>query len=991
MRLINKSEQEFEAELNQRDEALKIKERELQKREGDLELKQKILDDAQERATKESVRLQKEREDICASHKKLEERREELSRREIEAKTGFAKMQQETFKEVVESRFAELNALQQKLDDLAERVKKDMKDLTEREKEIAHRDESVTKREYQADAEFPKKVQALADEAKRQRDENIREENRLKQREEQLIKEQRELAEKEVALRLREKQVLDDEMKRDAGYSAERAKFDAELKAKRDNLEKTLAEREGLMLADMEKEISAEREKRRADIRAIVEGDRVRMVAEAESEARRIRDRIAEERKSWEEERAQKEGQLRAEKEANEKKRGEIEAFKAELEGKQQELRLTEQRLERERSEQESRVEDRVAAYKDSLEKENADYKQRIESLSESLSTQRRLLGALEDLKRKLGDEDPAKAIRDLNAKTDEIRRLQEELASRPSVEMRERYEKLEHELEESKALEAELRQQIKSPSETDFADLRHSKEVLEFEKEELKSQIKTFTQKVERLEAAANEAHAAANEAQAELLRLRKAYECPSEVAARYREIEMPYITSDKFSAPEKAEGVNELEWLKGIDKRFKEHGFVFPPRITKAFHTSLKTAEWSPITVLAGVSGTGKSKLPELYSRFGGFVFDLLDVQPNWDSQESMLGFFNSIDNKFDAQSVLKLLAQSQMPNNESYEDRLGRWRKMAGAALELDSEKDARLIASLRASSTPGLADCVSIVLLDEMNLAHPELYFAGFLSKLEERSGKHKEEVPELEVKVGAGLPAYKLRLGRNVLWVGTMNQDETTKSLSDKVLDRATVIYFPRPKMLRGMEKIKVLGSSEDRPVRTPLHKDTFSSWVVHDCSAISKLIGPYKEFVEKINDALGSVGRAIGHRVWQSIQYYMANYPDVRDAIARGGDENALKKAMHVAFEDQLVQKVMPKLRGIDIRGEAQTKCLEKIRLLLSSGVNGAQFGLLEDFKLAQTLGYGQFMWQSANYIDENEEWPTLDEGEGSTSANEQQ
>ena len=146
--------------------------------------------------------------------------------------------------------------------------------------------------------------------------------------------------------------------------------------------------------------------------------------------------------------------------------------------------------------------------------------------------------------------------------------------------------------------------------------------------------------------------------------------------------------------------------------------YGLHFNPRILKAFHTSLKTAEWSPLTVLAGVSGTGKSELPRLYSHFGGLFFEPLAVQPNWDTQESMLGFFNSIDNKFDAQPVLRFLAQSQKHWADKTDDSEG----------------------------YPGLADAVCLVLLDEMNLAHPELYFAEFLSKLELRRGKKGADVP-----------------------------------------------------------------------------------------------------------------------------------------------------------------------------------------------------------------------------------------------------
>lgn len=53
---------------------------------------------------------------------------------------------------------------------------------------------------------------------------------------------------------------------------------------------------------------------------------------------------------------------------------------------------------------------------------------------------------------------------------------------------------------------------------------------------------------------------------------------------------------------------------------------------------------------------------------------------------------------------------------------------------------------------------------------------------------------------------------------------------------------------------------------------------------------------------------------------------------------------------MHVAFEDQLVQKVMPKLRGIDTRGKSKTECLDKIRGQLVTGIGSDSFNLAEDF-----------------------------------------
>jgi 5-methylcytosine-specific restriction endonuclease McrBC GTP-binding regulatory subunit McrB len=85
-------------------------------------------------------------------------------------------------------------------------------------------------------------------------------------------------------------------------------------------------------------------------------------------------------------------------------------------------------------------------------------------------------------------------------------------------------------------------------------------------------------------------------------------------------------------------------------------------------------------------------------------------------------------------------------------------------------------------------------MNLILMDEMNLAHVELYFAEFLSKLELRRGM-KKELPSLMLSWGPEFSPINCQ-SVVMLWAGTMNQDETTKSLSDKVLDRGIVINFP---------------------------------------------------------------------------------------------------------------------------------------------------------------------------------------------------
>jgi len=451
-------------------------------------------------------------------------------------------------------------------------------------------------------------------------------------------------------------------------------------------------------------------------------------------------------------------------------------------------------------------------------------------------------------------------------------------------------------------------------------------------ENENLQRQIALKDKKIQDLQWSWDESQEQLKSCEERINRLISSKTTPADRDNRAESIRQPYLTDYFLAQPADEVETNrqdELAWLNNIGQLCAEYGVSFPKRILYAFHTSLKIANWSTITVLAGVSGTGKSELPRLYSAFGGINFINVPVQPNWDSQESMLGFFNSIDNKFDAQPMLRFLYQC---SND--------------------------------------LLSNMAIVLLDEMNLAHVEHYFADFLSKLESRRS-HSKDVPKIDVSLGAGVAPYELPLSRNILYCGTMNQDETTKSLSDKVLDRGIVINFPRPRHLIDRDGALNINKFIRHKNIKALSSIVWNTWIEKKIKFEGEQreeLNRYRSMLEKINDHLAEVGRAVGHRVWQSVEHYVMNYPDVRAAFNESKAEE-LSKAMHTAVEDQLVQKVMPKLRGIDTGGKSMERCLEPIRMLLVDN----NFNLDNDYKRACEMGYGQFMWCSAEYIDDEE------------------
>lgn len=582
-----------------------------------------------------------------------------------------------------------------------------------------------------------------------------------------------------------------------------------------------------------------------------------------------------------------------------------------------------------------NQVRKEIQIEKDTFEIERENFNKRIEELKTILKQKEEKISSYNTFIDIFGNT-PEILKNELENKQVEIRQLNEELSKRPSIDIEERLEREERELQEKRELlvqNEERRVELERELEERQAEILESQNIKN-RNIELENIIKNNKNSIDSLQGQLDEKRK-------ELERLSYPEGRESTREQRIQEIEkgkLPEIYSNK----EKNIIKNEIEWLENIYNNCNEYGLKFNKWILYAFHTALKISDWSIMTVLAGVSGTGKSELPKLYSVFGGLNFESVAVQPNWDSQESMLGYFNSIDNRFDAQPLLRFLAQVTKESKTKAEDE------------------------------TFPPSNCMSLILLDEMNLAHVEHYFADFLSKLEERRSKSKDDLPTVEIKLGSGLDPYNLKMSRTLLWTGTMNQDETTKSLSDKVLDRGIVINFPRPRKLESRKgnKITLEKFKKDKNIAY-LTKDIWNKWIKRENELKkeqNKKIQDFKKIVESINDALEGAGRALGHRVWQSIEFYILNYPLVLLELEKSNEDltEDLAKKMEIAFEDQIVQKIMPKLRGIEVRGN-DGKVLDKIKKILQD----ENFeNLIEDFEFAREHGYGQFIWSSAKYLE---------------------
>ena len=936
MPLIGHSDED----LRKREDALREERTELEKQKSDLASQKIVFDHEKEVFKSQKTSLDAERTELEKALENLELRRQEVLRLEAASKANFTETQRKTFAEVIQSRLNACAAREKELADYQSNLSVREETVSKREGEVADRELAVTQREQNADAGFADKVHAMATETERKEKLLVEESERLKKLAEELEERNRALEKLKGELVSRQAAVVEAESRKEADFAEQRAELTRSLSEANQAAAIELAKLRETALAKQETEIADIRAERMLELDKAISAERTRLMGQLESDLL-ARSQAADERERKLDERdvQLKDAQAKADEERRaidadkQSHQRDVERFRREIERQQEKVEKRQENID---DEVESRVGKECAVERADL----TALRKVIEQLKQELEAKGILFERLDAFKRQFGGRDPAQVLHDLDETADKLKQAHEELASRPT---RESYDALSAKYTQL-SVESKARESAWEESET----LKREISRLEAEKSFAESKCVKMEERVKSLDALAEKYRA-------DLERLTVSYAKETERDDRIKSIRNPVFPEVK-ELPSEQSTRKEEEWLQDILEKCSGYGIEFSKRILYAYHTALKTAEMSPIVVLAGVSGTGKSELPRLYSHFGGLFFEPVSVQPNWDSQESLLGFFNSIDNRFDAQRLLRFLAQSQENWSKGY----------------------------------PGLKERMCMVLLDEMNLAHPELYFAEFLSKFETRRGKSGEgekkgdEIPSLEIKLGTRVDPWSLPLGRNVLWTGTMNQDETTKSLSDKVLDRAIVINFPRPRKLVRRVTFKTLANKD--PVVPDLSWKTWDSWLppksVFADVADEKLIAPYQMFVEEINDLLGVAGRAIGHRVWQSIEAYMSAYPGMQEAVAASKKDDhsdkdkleAMNKLMNRAFEDQLVQKVMPKLRGIDTRGESLEKCLNPIRAKLQEGVNGRPFALDEDFDLAMRLGHGQFMWQSANYIAAGDE-----------------
>ena len=299
--------------------------------------------------------------------------------------------------------------------------------------------------------------------------------------------------------------------------------------------------------------------------------------------------------------------------------------------------------------------------------------------------------------------------------------------------------------------------------------------------------------------------------------------------------------------------------------------NGYYFDGETIENYLLSLKI---KPFVILTGNSGTGKTKLSQLFAQYLNDKnnYKIIPVGANWTENRHILGYCNILNDKPQYTPAYYLIKQSQ---KKSYPHFL----------------------------------------ILDEMNLSHVERYFADFLSAIES-----KETIPLAHKKEGLELP-------NNLFIIGTVNVDETTYMFSPKVLDRANTIefktYSAKDYMTNKLNKNAPKGNIEY--LEDILKDNEIQEMSIQELEKVFDNEEFWDELATEIfnfQDILKDAGFDFGFRVINEITRFMA--------VAYIYEDKQSNWDWKRYFDAQIKQKMLPKLHGSQkVIGETLDKLLE--------------------------------------------------------------
>lgn len=355
------------------------------------------------------------------------------------------------------------------------------------------------------------------------------------------------------------------------------------------------------------------------------------------------------------------------------------------------------------------------------------------------------------------------------------------------------------------------------------------------------------------------------------ELGNLFNAYNIP-DAAATFKK-----ITEDTYEVSIKG-GEKEMtikEKVAAIKSYIAARGFNYEGDLIENFYLSLKS---KPFVILAGTSGTGKTRLVKLFAEAIGAQMKLVPVRPDWSDSSDLFGH-TDLSNDFHPGAIIDFIKQAE-------------WNK-----------------------------DTPHFICLDEMNLARVEYYLSDILSIIETRDRKANGRIEtdplldETYFKRTEDQKKYgRVYLPENLYIIGTVNMDETTFPFSKKVLDRANTIEFS---FVNLMSRPTAGGTASAQKLDNSFLKTDYL--YLSECDD-EDLIDGVCFNLEELNQILLKANLHVGYRIRDEISFYMMN------------NKNADLLTEEAAFDHEIMQKILPRIQGSsaaikDVLSELFIKC----------------------------------------------------------------
>lgn len=292
---------------------------------------------------------------------------------------------------------------------------------------------------------------------------------------------------------------------------------------------------------------------------------------------------------------------------------------------------------------------------------------------------------------------------------------------------------------------------------------------------------------------------------------------------------------------------------------------------------HICVKT---NPLTILAGMSGTGKTELANYYAHMlnsteASRTLLFLPINPSYTEPGDILGFLNTTTGLY-------------VPSETRLLDIL------------------------LHAKENP---DKMHIIIFDEMNLSQIEYWFAPFISLLERKADERRLSLYSSNAHcINKQTYPESVLIGDNVKFIGTVNIDETTKEFSDRLLDRANIINLNKVELNKFREEIN--NSKFNNDEKKDRNSENYFSGIEEYLRWNSKeeWIEAYNEneimFLDELHKLLNKFDnqKGVSFRVSKKIGEYLINIP-----VSPAG---TLLISREDALDIQIKQRIVTKIIG---------------------------------------------------------------------------